>query len=702
MNEITINPQDVIRFAIGDIYEIGGHRYRIFFVSRFTVGTVRMDCHKCENFTPEALMKGVKDGSYKKTEAPPDPPGVCLSGDIQKKAYARSLVINEFILDISPAWTKIGRQGVYIPGIHAAADKLGLSKKQFLRLFFKYLQSGCDMASLVDNRSTKLARKVSHPALTGQELLSKEDEAMEYGVAVFKEKLNVKAAHRYMLLNYYTSSEMVEEGSALVEKYHVSDDAPDYQKFYRRVAKSLGDKTVTQYIKGTREVRNNERFLFGNQQTGIIAPGQTVQVDECEVGVQLIAPNGDVIGKPVLYCAFDPKANIIIGVYIGYENNSVSGFVNLMMSMMEPHEKQTSLVGVHCSDYSFPSMVVPRQVYTDQGSEYMSKHMARIMEEWHIELYPVPAATGSYKGGVENVFRRLQRHLKSLLIRDGYIMETHEGPKEARENAILLLDDYKQMCYRLILQLNTTQLGEGYERPVELNDSDIPSVPAEIWRFYTNQLLEPVRITDANRATLLYALLWDDKSFKRGRAGLSYKFLTYACEEDWFTELLKAKNPEYEIRYADTDISRIYVKYKGKLHAVPLSRSKDQLRGYAGKTWKQIDAYGQGEKERRKERDKVDQDIVITTLAQNEQTLNAAKALSNDTPNNTKGIALARAAEKERLSQDDDEVKRRVLDDAFPVDALISEGVTTPDLSPGIMDDDDDDDDWVFGDDRKR
>lgn len=143
--------------------------------------------------------------------------------------------------------------------------------------------------------------------------------------------------------------------------------------------------------------------------------------------------------------------------------------------------------------------------------------MAEAMRELGIVDAIVPVAAGSYKGGVENSFHRLQSRLKALLIHDGYILPTHEGPKAAREHACLTLADFKTILYRLILELNTTSLGNLYSPDLDLIENHIPPVPCEIWKYKRKNCYDPISVTDANRTQIMFALLWRDKTFGRGQ-----------------------------------------------------------------------------------------------------------------------------------------------------------------------------------------
>lgn len=666
---------DKIRIRQGDLYQIDADCCRVFVITSDLVGVIGMDRLFIEKYDPADFLTCVRNGTYKKIEELHPAVSVDVSEEEMARIRKIASVMDNIITEQYPAWHRIVQKGCKIKILHEAASELSLSVRHFKLKFYAYLRSGRNMYSLIDKRhmrgvpkpETSLSAAASplDNMLPEQQVLTKKDSAMLDGLRVFKDKLSVTAAYDYLLREHYSTVSYEVVNGVLEDVVTPDGDAPSYSSFYRYISKHLGGLTIKQFIKGEKDTRNNDRFLTGNQRSGIVAIGQVMQVDECEVAVNLVSDDGTkIIGKPVLYCAFEPVSQIIIGAYVGLINNSMGGFINLFMSMLEPHENQTAPCGVHCDDITFPSMVIPKTIYSDQGSEYMSGHMEAAMLELGIVDSIVPVAAGSYKGGVENCFKRLQSRLKNLLIHDGYILPTHEGPDAARKDACLTLDDFKTIIYRLIIELNTTSLGDKYSPDMDMLENNIPPVPSEIWKHKMKTCFDPISVTDANRMQILFALLWRDKKFDRGRDGFTYHGhnLRFFVNEDWFKELLRASSPEYEIRYSDTDIGCIYIRYKKMIHKVPLATSRDELRSFIGMTWTAYDEAYKQYKALKKEQKKADAQARLTTAHRNEQTLKQAKALHEGVLNDTKSIKDNRALERVKLENDSDELRNRVLD----------------------------------------
>lgn len=663
---------DNVRIQQGDIYRISDNEYRVFLMTNDYVAVISMTETVIKKYDSVKFIQMVRSDEIIKCDVKQEMLSTDISKEELQKIQEMASVMDEVLQELYPEWEILTEPRKKKKMIRDAADSLGITQRYFSRRMFTYLRSGRNVYSLVDGRHfrniKKETKKIQNPLQDNrpsQEVLSKQTLAYEDGLQEFKRILKVQGAHDYVITKYYSETKCEMNNGVLEEVIVPNEDAPSYSSFYRYVASHLGGRTVTQYIKGERETRNNDRFLTGNQRSGMITIGQYMQVDECEVAVNLLSDDGtQIIGKPVMYCAFEPVAQIIIGAYIGLVNNSMSGFNNLLLSMLEPHNNQTEPYGVTCTDENFPSMVIPKNFYSDQGSEYMSGHMEQAMLELGIAQSIVPAAAGSYKGGVENCFHRLQARLKTLLINDGYILETHDGAKNARSNACLTMHDFKTIVYRLIIEINTTSLGKNYSPDADMIENHVPAVPSEIWKHKMKTCYDPISVTDSNKMQIMFALLWRDKRFNVGRDGLTYHGhnLRYFVDEPWFIELLKEKTPVFDVRYDDTDVSCIYVRYKKQIHKVPLAISRDELRSYVGLTWGAYDELFKQHKALMKEQKRKDAQVRLTTAHQNKKTRDAAKVLHDGIVNDKKEIKENRATQRAMLENDGNELRNRLLE----------------------------------------
>lgn len=654
----------------GDLYIIENQLTRVFYIDSAYVFVVGMDEYFIEKFDSNQFLRDVNMGIYQKQAD-------MLSGsqphlteqDVQKiTAYAN--VLDNILDELYPAWEEIAKPRYKKPYLRKAAESLNLHYKHISRLMKRYLRSGRDKYSLIDGRhdSTMPTDIVSVKTMpTALDEKTPVDEILQEALVMFKKTKSVTAAHHYILDKYFMTPTY--KNGKMTYVLMPSDKLMSYKRVYNFINSNLGGKTVKEYIKGERDFRNNNRLLSGNARTGIVSIGQLFQLDECEVGVTIVSERDPdkVIGKPIVHCAFDPVANIIVGINIGLKNNSYSGFCDLMMTMLEPHNNQTSLVGVHCTDEIFPSMILPKEIRADHGAEYESKALMKAARELGIKVQLVPVAAGSYKGGVENVFMRLQHILKLTLQDYGYIMPENNGGKVARKKACLTLKDIRQIIYKIVLDLNQANL-PGYSMSREMMEAGVENTPVAIWKYYKKNGGLLTAVTEANRQTILFSLLSQaDKSrkFKLTRAGVEYigHNLRYFSDEEWFGLMLRDKTADVDIRYDDQSVDVIYLRYQKEIHCVPLAVRREELASFKGMSWYEYDELYKYQKSVQNSHAALERRLnterEVKQIAKKAQILQAEDQKTQQ--NDTKNIKENRKVEQIALQSGEKETRNRLL-----------------------------------------
>ena len=696
----------------GDLYMVENQLTRVFYIDSAYVFIVGMDVYFIEKYDAGQFLKDVNLGIYQKqADMSMNSQPELSEADIQKiTSYANAL---DAILDeLYPEWEKITKPRFKKPYLKKTADVLGIHQKHVTRLLKRYLQSGRDKYSLVDGRLTSSSSTEVAVTKTMQTAFDDEtsvDEMLQEALTVFKKTKSVTAAHHHILEHYFMMPSYNE--GKMTFALMPQEKILSYQKVYRFINANLGGKTIKEYIKGDRDFRNNNRLLSGNARTGLVSIGQLFQLDECEVGVTIVSERDPdkVIGKPIVHCAFDPVANIIVGINIGLKNNSYSGFCDLMMTMLEPHENQTSLVDVHCTDDVFPSMILPKEIRADHGAEYESQALMKAARELGIKVQLVPVAAGSYKGGVENVFMRLQHILKITLQEYGYILPENNGGKNARKKACLTLKDMRQIIYKIVLDLNQANL-PGYSMSREMMEAGVAPTPVAIWDYHKKNGGLLTTVTESNRQTILFSLLSQaDKKrrFKLSRAGVEYvgHTLRFFSDEEWFALMLRDKNAEVDIRYDDQSVDVIYLRYQKEIHCVPLAVRREELASFKGMSWYEYDELYKYQKSIKNDHAALERRLnterEVKQIARNAQVLQAEeqKARKND----VKNIKENRKVEQMALQAGDQETRNRLLtelDDRQVIPASVIQARPEP---VEILSYDSDDDDLLdlIGDDEE-
>ena len=290
---------DNVRVQQGDIYRIDGEDCCICLVTPEYVVVIGMNQLFIKKYVASDFIKMVRSNEIIKQDVKPDTCSVDLPNEELKQIQDVAWAMDKIMQDQCPAWEVLVKPRYKKKLLQEAAKKFGYNYRYFCVKFFAYLRSGRNVYSLVDGRHfrniKKETKKIQNPLQDNrpsQEVLSKQELAYEDGLQEFKRISKVQGAYDYVITKYYSETKCEMNNGVLEEVIVPNEDAPSYSSFYRYVSSHLGGRTVTQYIKGERETRNNDRFLTGNQRSGMITIGQYMQVDECEVAVNLVSDDG--------------------------------------------------------------------------------------------------------------------------------------------------------------------------------------------------------------------------------------------------------------------------------------------------------------------------------------------------------------------------------------------------------------------------
>lgn len=656
----------------GMIFNSGSEKNILFHCDKVWSFLITAQTHRIERIKTEELFEQVMD--EKRTPEVPETISNILSfsPENMKKAAFREGVIREMMVKTYPVWEDLFQKGVVKPELDEAASMLGLSRKQTSRLVLRYLTSACDPTSLIDSRKWNRGRTLTEK---NGETEDKLDE-LEYALHCFKRYRNASFAYKKLIWKYYMENEMAADGSVIRV---ISKDAPSASKVYRYLNNNLGGKTVRVYCEDETYFLNNKRPLRGNAEYGSGTIGGVFEVDEVEMDCYIVSENDPrvTIGKAIIYAAIDVFSHMIVAIKAGLKNNSYSGFCDLMLSLLEPHSIQAEYVGAKCDDKAFPSLVIPRSIRCDHGSEYESHALEAACKELGIQVQYVPVAAGSLKGLVENVHRRIQQGVKPLTRNAGFICRTpkHElNPKDyqkARETACLTLSDINKILIEEVCFLNTKPL-VSYEPDLEMLEAKLVLTPQNIWNFEVERSFDPKNVTEQNRMQYLFGFMCrgnqDQRRFKVGRKGIEYTGhkLKYFCDEDWFQEMIGASDRgKAEIRYMDNTVSAVWVRYHNRIHKVPLAEKREQNLTLSELSWLEYDEMCAEQKIEDKHAQRV------TLAAEKElvdgitETVRYAKAVQQD-GNIVTGIPQNRAKEFSRMNQDPNETRNRIADPERP------------------------------------
>ena len=664
-NQVAEEKEDSPVIRRGDIYSFEDQEWRVFDVRDKNVNLINLKNNKLRLKDTAELITAIENRECVKIKEKTGS-SFSISPEEMETINHRAEVMEAIFREEYPIKCRLRVNH------DADAILLNISRRHLRTLFYDYLRSGRNKFSLVDHRKGNYRKRVPH-SKDYENPKNDVDEILKYGLKMFVKYGKPGQAYDAVLRQYFREPVEAPDGSSVkMVTLPEEERSVSYKMLYNYIRKHTEDYSCKG--KDERDKQNNNRQLVGNSRTGVYELGQIVEADEMELGCYVVDQNDGetVLGKAVVYCMVEVLSGICIGAYVSLENNSMRGFQQVFLSLLEPHKNQTKGYNIDYDEEDWPSMIVPNEIRCDRGSEYMSKAYSKAMGELGIRNTPVPPGCGSLKGVVESFNGLVQTYLKAQLKNNGYVEDKYRGGDLAKGAACLTLEEIRGLVYQSVILYNR-RVFEGLidKKYVDNNVSPTPK-----WIFAYEKAHgragDPTNVNDATRPAYLFAMLAKEEEKRKftwnRRKGIVYTFykteLRFYSQEPWFLDILKDEpHPEdIEVRYNVDDIRNVYIRYKKEIHRVPLAEKIEQQYTYADLTWDEYDECIRKKRDSKvmKEAKQVYLDTKLNLQDTVEKQAQMAKALN---PKKKKKYGKAhpedKTAKKQEMRKDPDGITKR-------------------------------------------
>lgn len=670
-NQVAEEKMDSPVIRRGDIYRIEEDEWRVFIAKAKMVAVINVNTHEIRKIKTNIFIEHVKDKLYESVSKEADHSYTVLPEEMEI-VNKRADILDSIIIEEEERIERLLTKRMPKNKFDTKAILLGVSKRQLRRMLLSYLLSGRNKFSLVDQRKNNSRPKNSH-SKDYENPKNDVDEILKYGLKMFVKYGKPGQAYDAVLRRYFREPVEAPDGSSVkMVTLPEEERSVSYKMLYNYIRKHTEDYSCKG--KDERDKQNNDRQLVGNSKTGVYELGQIVEADEMELGCYVVDQNDGetVLGKAVVYCMVEVLSGICIGAYVSLENNSMRGFQQVFLSLLEPHKNQTKGYNIDYDEEDWPSMIVPNEIRCDRGSEYMSKAYSKAMGELGIRNTPVPPGCGSLKGVVESFNGLVQTYLKAQLKNNGYIEDKYRGGDLAKGAACLTLEEIRGLVYQSVILYNR-RVFEGLIDKKYV-DNNVSPTPKGIFAYEKahGRAGDPTNVNDATRPAYLFAMLAKEEEKRKftwnRRKGIVYTFykteLRFYSQEPWFLDILKDEpHPEdIEVRYNVDDIRNVYIRYKKEIHRVPLAEKIEQQYTYADLTWDEYDECIRKKRDSKvmKEAKQVYLDTKLNLQDTVEKQAEMAKALN---PKKKKKYGKAhpedKTAKKQEMRKDPDGITKR-------------------------------------------
>lgn len=670
-NQVAEEKMDSPVIRRGDIYRIEEDEWRVFVAKAKMVAVINVNTHEIRKIKTNIFIEHVKDKLYESVSKEADHSYTVLPEEMEI-VNKRADILDSIIIEEEERIERLLTKRMPKNKFDTKAILLGVSKRQLRRMLLSYLLSGRNKFSLVDQRKNNSRPKNSH-SKDYENPRNDVDEILKYGLKMFVKYGKPGQAYDAVLRRYFREPVEAPDGSSVkMVTLPEEERSVSYKMLYNYIRKHTEDYSCKG--KDERDKQNNNRQLVGNSRTGVYELGQIVEADEMELGCYVVDQNDGetVLGKAVVYCMVEVLSGICIGAYVSLENNSMRGFQQVFLSLLEPHKNQTKGYNIDYDEEDWPSMIVPNEIRCDRGSEYMSKAYSKAMGELGIRNTPVPPGCGSLKGVVESFNGLVQTYLKAQLKNNGYVEDKYRGGDLAKGAACLTLEEIRGLVYQSVILYNR-RVFEGLIDKKYV-DNNVSPTPKGIFAYEKahGRAGDPTNVNDATRPAYLFAMLAKEEEKRKftwnRRKGIVYTFykteLRFYSQEPWFLDILKDEpHPEdIEVRYNVDDIRNVYIRYKKEIHRVPLAEKIEQQYTYADLTWDEYDECIRKKRDSKvmKEAKQVYLDTKLNLQDTVEKQAEMAKALN---PKKKKKYGKAhpedKTAKKQEMRKDPDGITKR-------------------------------------------
>lgn len=664
-NQVAEEKEDSPVIRRGDIYSFEDQEWRVFDVRDKNVNLINLKNNKLRLKDTAELITAIENRECVKIKEKTGS-SFSISPEEMETINHRAEVMEAIFREEYPIKCRLRVNH------DADAILLNISRRHLRTLFYDYLRSGRNKFSLVDHRKGNYRKRVPH-SKDYENPKNDVDEILKYGLKMFVKYGKPGQAYDAVLRQYFREPVEAPDGSSVkMVTLPEEERSVSYKMLYNYIRKHTEDYSCKG--KDERDKQNNNRQLVGNSRTGVYELGQIVEADEMELGCYVVDQNDGetVLGKAVVYCMVEVLSGICIGAYVSLENNSMRGFQQVFLSLLEPHKNQTKGYNIDYDEEDWPSMIVPNEIRCDRGSEYMSKAYSKAMGELGIRNTPVPPGCGSLKGVVESFNGLVQTYLKAQLKNNGYIEDKYRGGDLAKGAACLTLEEIRGLVYQSVILYNR-RVFEGLIDKKYV-DNNVSPTPKAIFAYEKahGRAGDPTNVNDATRPAYLFAMLAKEEEKRKftwnRRKGIVYTFykteLRFYSQEPWFLDILKDEpHPEdIEVRYNVDDIRNVYIRYKKEIHRVPLAEKIEQQYTYADLTWDEYDECIRKKRDSKvmKEAKQVYLDTKLNLQDTVEKQAEMAKALN---PKKKKKYGKAhpedKTAKKQEMRKDPDGITKR-------------------------------------------
>ena len=651
-----------IEIRVTDIITIEQTQYRVIGYRAGLFSLCEMNTKKLTIFLlpSKDLVKWATEGAARVEKS--NSSNILLP-DLKDENYLKKQALMRFIMqEYGPLYEKLYGKTTKT-NLKKTMEDLGIQRDAAWRAIRRFLQSGLDMAAIVDGRSLrsgkrnpyKYSKKTGHPTMNAlgkgvpltDEIRTYFDEAIkDFLIGRAKTK---KDAYMTMIEKHFINEEETPTGirvSVLPDNLR-----PTLKQFLNYTRVRVPQEEIDKAKTSAREQRNNKRLLLSDNLQGVMGPGDLWEVDECEIDLSLVSVENPsvTVGRPIVYVMIDVYTRMIVAYSVAFDNNSVLGITNCFLTLLDDKQELCNRFGIQIGANEWPSKILPLRLRSDYGAEYISHAMDTICCKLGVAKELVSPATGSLKGQVEQLFHQIHAAQNSLLEGKGLIEKRYDS--NHHQEATLNIQEFEAVLLTYIVGHNRKYM-EKYPLTKDMRQQNVEPCPIDLWKYGVSLNGSPRPIT--NEVMFRHSLLLPVKA-SVGRAGITFKGLFYinlqdeALLRDMYLASTHGKKKLESACIDPRNIGHLYYIREGKLMTASLNYKKTGMKEYEGMTLSEYNALHN----KKKDDDAIGREtnLQMDIAIRDRQAKIVSEAQKRHLSPSTENLRANRAAEKKARAQ---------------------------------------------------
>ena len=651
-----------IEIRVTDIITIEQTQYRVIGYRAGLFSLCEMNTKKLTIFLlpSKDLVKWATEGAARVEKS--NSSNILLP-DSEDENYLKKQALMRFVMqEYGPLYEKLYGKTTKT-NLKKTMEDLGIQRDAAWRAIRRFLQSGLDMAAIVDGRSLrsgkrnpyKYSKKTGHPTMNAlgkgvpltDEIRTYFDEAIkDFLIGRAKTK---KDAYMTMIEKHFINEEEIPTGirvSVLPDNLR-----PTLKQFLNYTRVRVPQEEIDKAKTSAREQRNNKRLLLSDNLQGVMGPGDLWEVDECEIDLSLVSVENPsvTVGRPIVYVMIDVYTRMIVAYSVAFDNNSVLGITNCFLNLLDDKQELCNRFGIQIGADEWPSKILPLRLRSDYGAEYISHAMDTICCKLGVAKELVSPATGSLKGQVEQLFHQIHAAQNSLLEGKGLIEKRYDS--NHHQEATLNIQEFEAVLLTYIVGHNRKYM-EKYPLTKDMRQQNVEPCPIDLWKYGVSLNGSPRPIT--NEVMFRHSLLLPVKA-SVGRAGITFKGLFYinlqdeALLRDMYLASTHGKKKLESACIDPRNIGHLYYIREGKLMTASLNYKKTGMKEYEGMTLSEYNALHN----KKKDDDAIGREtnLQMDIAIRDRQAKIVSEAQKRHLSPSTENLRANRAAEKKARAQ---------------------------------------------------